>query len=317
MTRDLGLSRGQKSAESTRSTSLPVALSKAEFVERAAKWGAARDFKFTTSLLNRWINEGLLAEGDRGGNVGKHPVYRYSCRHYRRVLQVLRLYARGLNSRDAILIALFLNGHGVKPFEVREPIAREFARARTKLNALMRSSRFDEEGPVPPKHKESLVRSLGPGDERFVKAGVILPPDQMVEAARAARSPDPESKLRTIMNSGAEDWRLQLLKPALGGILSEDPEIPAEIDQIIANATDADLTLSASILNLFRAVLSWLESKNRSPEIAGLLSGLLASFSQPEFIAAHFALQLTLLKRFPVDKGELEEFLLFANGYFS
>jgi hypothetical protein len=75
---------------------LPVALSKAEFVERAAKWGAARGFKFKTSLLNRWINEGLLAEGDRGGNVGKHPVYRYSCRHYRRVLQVLRLYVHGL-----------------------------------------------------------------------------------------------------------------------------------------------------------------------------------------------------------------------------
>ena len=205
----------------------------------------------------------------------------------------------------------------MKPFEVREPIAREFARARAKLNALMRSSQFDEEGQVPPKHKESLVRSLGPGDERFVKAGVILPFDQMVAAARAARSPDPESKLRKIMHSGAEDWRLQLLKPALGGILSEDPEIPAEIDQIMANATDADLTLGASILNLFRAVLSWLESKNRSPEIAGLLSGLLASFSQPEFIAAHFAILLTLLKQFPIDKGELEEFLLFANGCFS
>jgi hypothetical protein len=233
------------------------------------------------------------------------------------VLLVLKLYSRGIRSRDQILIMLFLNGHGVKPFEVREPIAREFGRARAKLNAFMRSSRFDEEGQVPPKHKESLVRSLGPGDERFVKAGVILPPDQMIAAVRAARAPDPESKLRTLMSSGAEDWRLQILKPALGGILSKDGEIPAEIDQIIANATDADLTLVSSILYSFRAVLSWLESKNRSPEIAGLLGGLLASFSQPEFIAAHFALQLTLLKRFPVDKGELEKFLQFAIRGFS
>lgn len=296
---------------------MPVSLSKAELVERAAKWGAARGFKFKPSLLNRWINEGLLAEGDRRGNVGKRPVYRYSCRHYRRVLQVMRLYARGLKGRDEILIILFLNGRGVKPFEVREPIEREFAKARATLNALMRSSRFDEEGQVPPKHKESLVRSLGPGDERFVKAGVILPPDQMIAAVRAARSPDPDSKLRKVMNSRAEDWRLQILKPALGGILSKDPEIPAEIDQIIANATDADLSLVSSILNLFRAVLSWLESKNRSSEIAGLLDGLLASFSQPEFIAAHFALQLTLLKRFPVDKGEVEKFLRFAIRGFS
>jgi hypothetical protein len=165
---------------------LPVALTKRELVKRAAKWGAPRGFELRDSLLNAWIDEGLVDEGDRGGNVGKRPA-----------------------------------------------------------------------------------------------------------------------------------WRLQILKPALGGILSKDPEIPAEIDQIMANATDADLTLSASILNLFRAVLSWLESKTRSPEIAGLLSGLLASFSQPEFIAAHFALQLTLLKRFPVDKGELEEFLRFANRGFS
>jgi hypothetical protein len=139
----------------------------------------------------------------------------------------------------------------------------------------------------------------------------------MIAAVRAARSPDPDSKLRTIMSSGAEDWRLQILKPALGRILSKDREFPAEIDQIIANATDADLTLVSSILNLFRAVLSWLESKNRAPEIAGFLDALLASLSQPEFIAAHFALQLTLLNRFPVDKGDLEKFLQFAIRGFS
>ena len=296
---------------------MPVALTKRELVKRAAKWGAPRGFELRDSLLNAWIDEGLVDEGDRGGNVGKRPVYRYSCRHYRRVLLVLKLYSRGIRSCDQILIMLFLNGHGVKPFEAREPIAREFGRARTKLIAMARSPRFDQDGVVPPKHKESLVRSLGPGDERFVKAGVILPPDQMIAAVRAARSPDPDSKLRTILSSGAEDWRLEILKPALGGILSKDPEIPAEIDQIIANATDADLSLVSSILNLCRAFLSSLESKNLSPEIAGLLDGLLASFSQPEFIAAHFALQLTFLKRFPVDKGELEKFLQFVIRGFS
>ena len=220
--RDWAIGRGPKSADLTRSTSLPVALTKRELVERAAKWGAPRGFELRNSLLNAWIDEGLVDEGDRGGNVGKRPVYRYSCRHYRRVLLVLKLYSRGIRSCDQILIMLFLNGHGVKPFEVREPIAREFGRARAKLIAMARSPRFDQDGVVPPKHKESLVRSLGTGDERFVKAGVILPPDQMIAAVRAARSPDPESKLRTIMSSGAEDWRLQILKPAMGGILSKD-----------------------------------------------------------------------------------------------
>jgi len=118
---------------------LPVTLTKAELVERAARWGATRRFEFRISLLNGWIDEGLVEDGDRGDNVGKRPVYRYSCRHYRRVLQVLKLYSRGIRSRDQILIMLFLNGHGVKPFEVREPIAREFGRARTKLIGMARS----------------------------------------------------------------------------------------------------------------------------------------------------------------------------------
>jgi len=170
---------------------------------------------------------------------------------------------------------------------------------------------------VPPKHKEMLVRSLGNPDKRFVEAGVVLGPDQMIAAVRAARSPDPDSRLRTTANLGSENLMLEIFKLAFGGILSKDPEFPAEIDRIIANATDADLTLGSSILNLFRAVLSCLESKNRSPEIAGLLDALLVSFSQPEFVAAHLAFQLTLLKRIRVDKGELEKFVQFAIRGFS
>ena len=139
----------------------------------------------------------------------------------------------------------------------------------------------------------------------------------MIAAVRAARSPNPDSRLRTTANPGSENLILEIFKFSFGGILSKDPEYPVEIDQIIANATDADLTLVSSILNLFRAVLSWLQSKNLSSEIAGLLDALLASFSQPEYIAAHYALQLTLMKRFPVDKADLEKFLQFAIRGFS
>ena len=115
--------------------------------------------EFDLGRLNEWIDNALVDEGDRGENVGKRPVYRYGCRHYRRILQVLKLYSRGINGHDQILIALFFNGHGVKPFEVREPIAREFRRARTKLITMARSPRFEQDGVVPPKHRESLVRS--------------------------------------------------------------------------------------------------------------------------------------------------------------
>jgi hypothetical protein len=81
--------------------------------------------EFDLGRLREWIDNALVDEGDRGENIGKRPVYRYSYRHYRRVLQVLRRYARGIKGRDEILIMLFLNGHGVKPFEVRELIAQE------------------------------------------------------------------------------------------------------------------------------------------------------------------------------------------------
>jgi len=257
--------------------------------------------EFDLGRLNEWIDNALVDEGDRGENVGKSPVYRYGCRHYRRVLQVLRLYSRGIKSVDQILIMLFLDGHGVKPFEVREPIAREFGRARAKLIAMARSPRVEQDEVVPPKHKESLVRNLGNPDKRFVEAGAVLGSDELIAAVRVARSPDPDSRPRMNAKSGAENLMLAFFKFALGGILSRDPEYPAEIDQIIANATDADLTLACSLLNLYRAVLSWLESKSRSPEIAGLFDGLSVSFSQPEYVAFQFALLLRFLKICPLD----------------
>ncbi len=92
----------------------------------------------------------------------------------------------------------------------RPPIAREFGRARTKLVAMARSPRFDQDGVVPPKHKESLVRSLGNPDKRFVEAGVVLGPDDLIAAVRVARSPDLDSRARTNAKSGAEKLMLAI-----------------------------------------------------------------------------------------------------------
>ena len=125
---------------------MPIALTKAELLKRAAKWGAKRKVTFRKSLLNEWTKKGLVFDDDRdrGDNDKKRPTYRYGCRYYRRVLQVLRLYARGVRQTDEILIMLFINRYGVKPHEVREPLAREFARVRAKINAQARSVRFDQ-----------------------------------------------------------------------------------------------------------------------------------------------------------------------------
>jgi hypothetical protein len=258
---------------------LPVALTKAELVKRAAKWGAKRKVEFRESLLKEWIKQRLVVDEDRdrGDNDKKRPTYRYGCRYCRRVLQVLRLYARGIRSVDQILILLFVGGHGVKPYEVREPLIREFARTQAKLNAMARSPRFDQDGQIPPKHKQSLARNLGEPDKRFAEAGIAPNLDQMIAAIRAARSPDPESGLRRVTNTPSADPIVEALKMAMGGFLAADPEFPGEVERTISGASDPDLLLVNDMIALARRFLVWLKGTNPSPQIAGAVTPVISS----------------------------------------
>ncbi len=275
---------------------MPVALTKAELVERAAKWGAKRKVKFRKSLLDEWIDEGLVAKGDRLKNVGKRPVYRYSCRHYRRVLQVLRLYARGIGQTDEILIMLFLNRYGVKPHEVREALAREFARGRAKINAQARSVRFDQEGPIPPKHKESLIRSLGQADDRFLAAKIVLPGGQMIEVMRAARNPDPESAQRNPKFASAETVPVALLQSLLGGLMAagDDDDDVGEAERLLRNASNSELEAARSTLLSIRRVFTSAPIASSKLILGPLREAYLASFAQPEFVTVQLVNMLRL-----------------------
>jgi hypothetical protein len=298
---------------------LPVALTKAELVDRATRWGAKRKVEFRESFLSEWTKQGLVVDDDRnrGDNDKKRPTYRYGCRYYRRVLQVLRLYARGIRSVDQILILLSVGGHGVKPYEVREPLIREFARAQAKLNAMARSPRFDQHGDIPPKHKESLARNLGEADKRFAEAGIAPNLDQMIAAIRAARSPDPESGLRRLSDARDSDPIVECLKMAMGGFLATNPDFPGEVERTISSASDADLLLVNDMIALARGVLAWLARANPSPQVAGFIDAILISFTQPEFVASEFTILLTLLRRVPVEREPMEEFIQFAIRGFS
>ena len=198
---------------------MPVALTKAELVERAAKWGAKRKVSFRISLLNEWIDKGLVDEGDRIKNAGKRPVFRYGCRHYRRVLQVLRLYARGIKRTDEILIMLFINGHGVKPNEVREPLAREFARASAKINAQARSDPLRPGRPHTAEAQGEPHPEPGQADERFLAANAVLPGAQMIEVMRAARNQDPGSTQRNPKYTSVETVPVAVLQSLMGGLM--------------------------------------------------------------------------------------------------
>jgi len=276
---------------------LPVALTKEELIKRAATWGASRGVEFRESLLDEWIDKGLVAEGDRLDNVGKRPIFRYGFRHYRRVLQVLWLYSRGIKNADQILIMLFLSGRGVKPFEVREPLLREFGKSKARLNAFLRSWRFDQTGAVPPKHMQSLIKSLGRPDERFVASGMVLDPDRILAAVRAARSPDPSSSARATKNPRSEDWLLQLIKFAFGGVLFGGRDSKNEIEKLIAQASDEELGRSRAIVLSFREFFGVMAQLNRSPGKAGF-DAILASFFQPNFVPSHLAMALKMMRDF-------------------
>ncbi len=291
---------------------MPVALTKAELIERATRWGAKRKVMFRESLLDEWIKKGLVVDDDRhrGYNHKKRPTYRYGCRYYRRILQVLRLYSRGIKSADQIFIMLFLNGGGVRPFEVREPITREFARARAKVNAQARSVQFDQAGSIPPKHKDSLVRSLGQADERFLAAKIVLPGEQMIEIMRAARNPDPESARRKIPS--AETIPVAMLQSLVGGLLAVDGGAAGEAERLLLAASNSELeTARSTLLDIRKVFSSGLIASNKVA-LEPLRDAFSVALAQPEFVAV----QLVQMIRLAGASGRLPfEELLQAYGF--
>jgi hypothetical protein len=275
---------------------LPVALTKLELLGRAAQWGARRGVEFDLGRLNEWTKKGLVVDDDRnrGDNDRKRATYRYGCRYYRRVLQVLRLYARGIRQTDEILIMLFLNRYSVKPHEAREPLAREFARVRAKINAQARSVRFDQEGAIPPKHKESLIRSLGQGDDRFVAANIVLPGAQIIEVMRAARNPDPESARRNPKIASAETIPVAVLRSLLGGLMVAEDDDVGEAERLLRNASNSELEAARSTLLSIRQVFASAPIASSKVILGPLREAYLASFAQPEFVTVQLVNMLRL-----------------------
>lgn len=260
---------------------MAVWLRKAELAERAAKWGLTKDVVFTEALLSEWIDEALLAKGDRRGNKGNKPVFVYGYQHYRRTLQIIRLYSRGIKNKDAILILLFLSGYGIKPYQIREPLLKEMAKSRRVLNAQLRSTRFDETGEVPPKHKASLFRSIGNPDFRFSQAGIAPDAETLLRATRAMRSPDPDLKVEKI--KGNDPRLIDLIINSFAGFLSQDDEYPNKWDNLVSEAKDPDLLKAREIVILIRDALC--NSPQLSVSFAPAAEAFRIAFAQRYFSA--------------------------------
>jgi hypothetical protein len=95
----------------------------------------------------------------------------------------------------------------------------------------------------------------------------------------------------------SEDWELQLIKFAFGGVLSGGRESKNEIEKLIAQASDEELYRSRAIVLSFREFFAMMQQLNRSPGKTGI-DAILASFFQPNFVPSHLAMALKMMRDF-------------------
>jgi hypothetical protein len=171
-----------------------VRLSKAELLRRLDARSRERyGGPFSEGLLNDLIKDGLVPALKRSKNEGLKPQYEASALHYRRALQIKRLISIGMSSRDTQRIQLFLRGYGVKPWDVREALRREYAKHLRTLSTQIRSTYLDNDKNIGERHKVSLRKQMGPLDNRLKASGLEMPTDFYIKIGRSAKAPDGDS----------------------------------------------------------------------------------------------------------------------------
>jgi hypothetical protein len=302
----------KKSVFITLSTLMPATLTKAALASRAAGWARSRAVDFGEGRLNEWLKQGLVKEGVRGPNQGNRPVYAFSWRQYRRVLQLIRFRARGIKTVDELFLQLFLKGYGVEVHEVREPLVRQYVRLRAKLNAFIRSTRADQTGAIPPKHFESLVRSLGSADSRLVAARLVPSPADLVAIIRVARGHELEcSQIACLQNRF-----LRALAPFYVGLLASDSEFAGVIERFLGSTTDEEyrdtrryfaLTVAGPPPELMAPL------NPNSPAAQTLMREAVGAFriamTQPEFACMNFVLMLRMSNQIKTNPDLLRSIL--------
>lgn len=163
-----------------------MALSRSEFFERLAlsqtRLGLNADV--SPARYAEWVKQGLAPAAERIQNKGIHPQYRYGAKHFRRALQLARLYSRDFRDRDAILIQLFLRGYGVETHEVREPLKKEVSKALAQLHAGQRSTYLVSAGDIPPASRDAISRRMGKQNEIFIQSGMGFDQDGLIDMWR-------------------------------------------------------------------------------------------------------------------------------------
>jgi hypothetical protein len=281
----------------------PAAIQKAAFVERVARRAERCGVHFDVIKLDEWIKQGLAFKADRAPSESRRPIYTYGHRHYRRALQLVRLYGSGIKDRDAILLQLFLREYSVRPHEVRDSLLKEFRKARRKLNAAANSIYADRIGPIPAGRRRQIKRQLGQPDHRLVKTGMVPSDDFIIEVVRAARTPKvaqlQESFGEACFQDGLDLEHLShsIVKAVCSGMLVEDDEQKTEIERLIVSSTAAEYEQARMVFISVRSMFG-VASLSREGFIAEGVEAIWLSLLSREFAAFFFvmALRITAIK---------------------
>jgi hypothetical protein len=235
-------------------------LTKAELVRRVADRAQRYKAAVTPRLVDGWIERGLLPAGARRDNEGRRPIYVYGRSHYRRALQLVRLHSQGLRDYDAQIVQLYARGCGVRAFEVREPLRKEYRKAAAMLRASVRSTYADRSGDVPPKRKESFRRQLGDVDPPIADFGIQASDDDGLALWRYAVDPDvsarPNPNPTTVIPgmNGLFPMVWPSIVQAMAGSFSQDDENPNPVEVAINSADDSTFDRARFAFNSIRAV---------------------------------------------------------------
>jgi hypothetical protein len=164
-----------------------IRISKKELLKRLDERSRSRyGGGFLESWYDTLTDSGLIDRLERGPNAGLAPVYFATRVHYRRALQLRRMYSRGITGRDPQLIQLFSRGYGVQAHQVAGALRGELIRVINKLRPMLRSGYFQNSREPGPKHSASVERQMGPLDPRFETAGLKQPLKFYLEFIRSA-----------------------------------------------------------------------------------------------------------------------------------
>jgi hypothetical protein len=241
--------------------------------------------EWTRKHIDEWLSNSLAFAGEPGPNEGRKRRYSYSCRHYRRALQLVRLYGNGRTATADLHVQLFLRGYSGFSQALKDAVLSEYQKFRAQLIAPMRSKEFTKTGPVSTTKQQQINERLGALDDRL--QGLALPTNLYVDVARLAREQDPDA--RDHRQSFSQPELFEFLRPIFAGMLDEgdESEGETETERLIHHSDSARYERA-------RVVLKFLVAQTKGASPTDEIGALRIVLRQREFCSFLLVLALRM-----------------------